>query len=349
MAERSESVGRHRAQLDFPVREDQCLRRDFTLGGAVELWGVGLPAHVEARRDRTETSDGLDDYQRASAPHHRLGEPNSCGVSPAGSTTPHFLRGVAPIVCAMIASPDFSSSVKPARTATDRAARAASTREEALHDIALVRRFNAGDESAFVEIIARYRERMFAVAFSMLRNRADAEEIAQDTFIRAHRGLAGFRGDSALGTWLHRIALNLSRNRYWYNFRRGQHTTRPFDSEFSDDNPTTLASLIASDVPSPVQEATTSEFSELVDVCMEQLGPGHREVLTRRNILNCSYDEIARTLGISIGTVKSRIARARGSLRVLLAKACPEFAPDAAPSEWFESTRHAGGMEVIWA
>lgn len=249
----------------------------------------------------------------------------------------------------MVASTDFSGFVKPAPTKADRAARAIGPRQEALHDAALVRRFTGGDESAFVEIITRYRERMFFVAFSMLRNRADAEEIAQDTFIRAHRGLAGFRGDSALATWLHRIALNLSRNRYWYNFRRRQHATRPFDSAFSDDNTTTLAGLIASDAPSPVQETAISEFSELVAACTEQLGPSHREILMRRNVLNCSYDEIARTLGISIGTVKSRIARARENLRVLLVNMCPEFAPDSSPSEWFDPVRPAGHLEIICA
>ena len=248
----------------------------------------------------------------------------------------------------MVASTDFSGFVKPAPT-TDRAARATGARQEALHDAALVRRCRGGDESAFVEIITRYRAKMFFVAFSLLRNRADAEEIAQDTFVRAHRGLAGFRGDSALATWLHRIALNLSRNRYWYNCRRRQHAMRPFDSAVSDDNATTLAGLIASEAPSPVQEAAISEFSELVAVCMERLGPDHREILMQRNVLNGSYDEIARTLGISIGTVKSRIARARESLRVLLIKLCPEFAPDSSPSEWFDPVRPSGHLEIICA
>jgi RNA polymerase sigma-70 factor (ECF subfamily) len=249
----------------------------------------------------------------------------------------------------MVASNDFSSSVYPPRSASDRAARTAASRAEALHDVELVRRFRAGDESAFTEIMTRYREKMFSVAFSLLRNRADAEEIAQDTFIRAHRGLANFRGDSALATWLHRIALNLSRNRYWYFFRRGRHTTWSFDTAFSDDNQATLASVVASDAPTPVQEATTSEFSDLVSECMERLGPGHRDILTRRNIRNCSYHEIATALGVSIGTVKSRIARARVSLRALLASACPEFAPDASPREWFDRTRSSGLLEVICA
>ena len=249
----------------------------------------------------------------------------------------------------MVASIDFTSSAKPARPVTDRAARAAASRQEALHDVELVRRFRGGDESAFVEIVTRYREKMFAVAFSLLQNRADAEEIAQDTFIRAYGGLARFRGDAALATWLHRITLNLSRNRYWYNFRRCQHTTRSFDSAFNDDNETTLASLIASDAPNPVQEAETSELAELVAVCMERLGPGHRAILTRRNTMNCSYDEIALTFGISIGTVKSRIARARDNLRGLLAKACPEFAPTVPAGEWFDPARRSGRREILCA
>jgi len=91
---------------------------------------------------------------------------------------------------------------------------------EAAYDTQLVNRFNAGDESAFVEIMHRYHGRLFSLSHNLLRNAADAEEIVQDAFIRAHRGLSKFRGDSSLATWLYRIALNLSRNRYWYFFRR---------------------------------------------------------------------------------------------------------------------------------
>lgn len=249
----------------------------------------------------------------------------------------------------MIASTDFSSTLGATRVLPDRNARANAARQEAMIDAALVLRFKAGDETAFVEIVTRYRPKMFAIAFALLRNRADAEEIAQDAFIRAHRGLALFRGESTLATWLHRIALNLSRNRYWYNFRRHQHDTKSFDSALSEDNQATLASLVASGAPSPAQDAATNEFSELVAECMQELGAGHREILTRRNTLNCTYDEIARTLGISIGTVKSRIARARKNLRVLLAKACPEFAPDAAAADWFEPVRPSGTLNMICA
>src|SRR5579883_1178027 len=95
----------------------------------------------------------------------------------------------------------------------------------AIEDTELVRRFVGGDETAFVEIMRRYQAKIFAVAHSLLHNHADAEEITQDTFIRAHRNLPRFRGDSSLATWLHRIAVNLARNRYWYFFRRKRHAT----------------------------------------------------------------------------------------------------------------------------
>ena len=80
---------------------------------------------------------------------------------------------------------------------------------------------------------------------------------------------------------------------------------------------------------------------------MEQLDARHREILTLRNVLNRSYDEIAQTLGINVGTVKSRIARARENLRTLLAAACPEFALDSEASDWFIPTRSTYGRPTI--
>jgi len=245
-------------------------------------------------------------------------------------------------------STSFVSSAKT-RTASERAARAAASHAEAEHDAELVKRFNAGDEAAFVEIMTRYREKIFSVALALLRNRADAEEIAQDTFIRAHRGLGRFRGDSSLATWLHRIAVNLARNRYWYFFRRRRHATLSLDCALSEDSDATFADLVATDAPSPSREAATGEFSALVSECMEKLDARHREILTLRNLLNRSYDEIAQALGINVGTVKSRIARARGNLRALLAEACPEFASDAEPGDWFEPNRSSGRLEVAAA
>lgn len=246
-----------------------------------------------------------------------------------------------------------SSAPNPSADATAfanrRAERAAASKAEAAHDAALVRRFHEGDESAFVEIMGRYREKIFAIALGLLRNRADAEEIAQDTFIRAHRGLGRFRGDSSLATWLHRIVVNLARNRYWYFFRRRRHATLSLDCPLSDDSAATFSDLVAADEPDPARTSATNEFADLVATCMEKLDAQHREILTLRNLLHRPYDEIAQTLGINVGTVKSRIARARENLRALLTEACPEFAPEAEPSEWFEPVRNAGRLALAYA
>jgi RNA polymerase sigma-70 factor (ECF subfamily) len=240
------------------------------------------------------------------------------------------------------ASPSPSSH----RPESSRAVRSGDSAREAAYDAGLVRRFNDGDEAAFVEIVARHRGRLLSVALSHLRNHADAEEIAQDTLIRAHRALARFRGDSSLATWLHHIAANLSRNRYKYFFCRRRHASVSLDSAISEGQPGTFADLVACDDPAPDRRAATDEFSELIGQCLEGLGAQHREILALRNGQRCSYGEIARTLGITVGTVKSRIARARESLRLLLVETYPEYSADAPPASWFEPARASGYLAV---
>lgn len=218
---------------------------------------------------------------------------------------------------------------------------------ESAHDAILVNRFNNGDESAFVEIMERYHARLFSLAHNLLRNAADAEEIVQDTFIRAHRGLARFRGDSSLATWLYRIALNLSRNRYWYFFRRRRQDSLSLDRPLADASDATFADLVSAPEADPAHEAVTNEFVELVSTCMDRLDPSHREILTMRNILDLPYDEIARALRINVGTVKSRIARARDHLRRLLSECAPEFGPESEPGDLLDGLRVAHGRHAI--
>ncbi len=249
----------------------------------------------------------------------------------------------------MIAPADFSSSFRPVPAMTDSADRAMVARQEAQYDATLVRRFNAGDERAFDEIVARYRTKLFHVAFGLLKNHADAEEIAQDAFLRAHRGLDRFRGEASLSVWLHCITLNLSRNRYWYFFRRRRHATVSLDCPLREGDSATFADLVPTDDAGPDREAAAKEFAELVASCMERLGGRAREILVLRNTLNHTYAQIGRQLGISVGTVKSRVARARISLRLLLAKSCPEFGPNAGSMAWFDAVRPAGGVEIICA
>jgi RNA polymerase sigma-70 factor (ECF subfamily) len=238
---------------------------------------------------------------------------------------------------------------QPARPGTAHSLRSDKSRLEAAYDAELVRCFNRGDEAAFVEIVTRYRTKISSIALSHLRNHADAEEIAQDTFIRAHRGLARFRGDSSLATWLHRIAFNLSRNRCKYYHCRRRHAMLSLDCAFNEDSQATFGDLIASDSPSPAREASAGEFSDLVDKCMDRLGIRQKEILRLRNILDQSYGEIAITLGISIGTVKSRIGRAREKLRGFIAEAYPELPLGSSPLDWFETIRSSGRVALACA
>jgi len=187
--------------------------------------------------------------------------------------------------------------------------------QEVAFDRELVERFKRGDQSAFNEMVSRYWDRIYSMVHQLLRNRQDAEEVTQDAFIRAHRGLANFRGESAFSTWLYQIATNLARNRYWYWWRRKRDRSVSFDAPVGVDNDLTLAEVIPAEVESPDDIAVTEEFVSRIGRGMERLSAKHREILTLRNIKNLSYEEIAAILGISVGTVKSRIARARESLR----------------------------------
>ncbi|HEX2852017.1 MAG TPA: RNA polymerase sigma factor [Opitutaceae bacterium] len=217
---------------------------------------------------------------------------------------------------------------------------------DAAIDRGLISRFVGGDEKAFVQIMERHQRKIFNAVHALLHNYADTEEITQDTFIRAHRGLAKFRGDSSLSTWLHRIAINLARNRYWFYFRRRRQDSLSLDLPFAESTGT-FGDLIADEAHDPARGAVVAEFASLVERCMARLETAQREILTLRNVANYSYEEIAKEVGINIGTVKSRIARAREQLRVLIAETCPEFVPGAAISEWFLPSRGTAGELAI--
>ena len=182
-------------------------------------------------------------------------------------------------------------------------------------DKVLVNRIKSGDASAFDEMVSRYWDRIFARVMQLLKNRQDAEEVTQDAFVRAHRGLEKFRGDSAFSTWLFQIATNLAYNKYWYWWRRKRDASISFDQNISDEGAATLIDIIPADGRDPYDELLSREFVDRVEECMPLLSLKHTEILTLRIVDDLSYDEIADKLNISIGTVKSRIARARNSLR----------------------------------
>lgn len=187
--------------------------------------------------------------------------------------------------------------------------------QEVALDRTLVDRFKNGDQTAFDEMVQRYWDRIYAMVHQLLRNPQDAEEVTQDAFIRAHRGLVNFRGESSFSTWLYQIATNLARNRYWYWWRRKRDHTISFDQPMGPDNDTPLSEVFAAEMETPDDVTVTQELVDRIAQGMERLSAKHREILILRNVKNLAYEEIASILGISVGTVKSRIARARESLR----------------------------------
>lgn len=187
--------------------------------------------------------------------------------------------------------------------------------DQAINDQALVERYRGGDAAAFDEMVTLYWDRIFSRAFKLLNNREDAEEVTQDTFIRARKGLDNFRGEAAFSTWLYQIATNLARNKYWYWWRRKRGASVSIDQSLAEDSSLTLCDLLPAEGENPGEATVTQEFIDRVGTCMNELSPKHREILILRNVKDLSYEEIADELEISVGTVKSRIARARESLR----------------------------------
>ena len=185
-------------------------------------------------------------------------------------------------------------------------------------DELLIERIKAGDMAAYNVMVIRHYDRIFSRVLQLLNNKQDAEEVTQDAFIRAHRGLENFRGDASFSTWLYQIATNLAHNRYWYWFRRKRDQSISLDQPQCEDGSLTLENVMPCADENPAEAFVTQEFVDRVSACMQYLNDKHKEVLILRNVKNLTYDEIAQQLEISVGTVKSRIARARESLRGLM-------------------------------
>ncbi len=182
-------------------------------------------------------------------------------------------------------------------------------------DKLLVDRIKNGDDAAFEVIVNRYWDRIYARVLKLLRNHEDAEEVTQDAFLRAHRGLESFRGDASFSTWLFQIATNLAHNRYWYWWRRKRDVSLSLDQNLAEDSDSSLIDILPAEGEDPGEESVTNELARSVAECLPQLSRKHYEILDLRINRNFSYEEIAQKLSISVGTVKSRIARARESLK----------------------------------
>ncbi len=188
--------------------------------------------------------------------------------------------------------------------------------EPAAHDTELVRRCRLGETAAFDELVRRHQRLVFAVAVRLLGSRDEAQDVSQDAFVRAYRGIGGFRGESKFSTWVLSILMNLCRNRRCWWARQRQHPTVSLDEPRDADSGESRE--VPDHAPSPAVNAARAELAGQIAAALELLDDAGRAVIVLRDIEDLSYEEIAEVLGCEVGTVKSRLSRARLRLRALL-------------------------------
>ena len=186
------------------------------------------------------------------------------------------------------------------------------TREEVL-----LKAFRSGDAAAFDGLIGMYSAKLYKVAYALLGSRQDAEEVVQDTFLRAYRALRTFRGDSSLETWLHRITLNLARNKYHWNHRRGDGLNVSLTAGDGADGDSGTEN--EQDVPDRRMEPDVvleqDEIGTNIMKALSRLPDNIRETMLLRHVNDMPYELIAQKLDCKVGTVKSRLSRGREMLR----------------------------------
>lgn len=180
----------------------------------------------------------------------------------------------------------------------------------------LIRRSQQGDLEAFDSIVAAYQDRIFGLACRLMGGYDDANDLCQEVFIACFRKIGQFRGEARLQTWLYRIAVNTAKNAWKHRERRGYSKTFSIEAVSREDDSRPFE--LPSGNPSPRRQAEAIEASRALEACLERLNPEQREALVLRCIEDMSYDEIAQVLQCNLGTVKSRINRARVELRELM-------------------------------
>src|SRR5215471_9414357 len=182
--------------------------------------------------------------------------------------------------------------------------------EEAL----FVMRLQANEDAAYDELVRTYSASIFHVAYRMLGDSAEASDIVQEIFLKVFRNIGGFKGEAALKTWIFKIAFSeiLNRLRWWK--RRYRFATVSLDDQ-PNGTGSAHAHCLASSGPSPEQALQSKEQETAIQQALRRLSSEHRSIIVLRDIEGFSYNEIADVLGVSVGTVKSRLARARADLK----------------------------------
>ena len=192
-------------------------------------------------------------------------------------------------------------------------------------DLRLVDSLREGSESAYEELLLRFQQPVYALALRLLDDESEACDVVQEVFLKVFRNVSSFRGQSTLKTWIYRITVNEAHNaRRWF-FR---HRKADVELDKNLDESRNWKEIIPDRSRSPFDEAFDSEQHLMIEAALKRINPIFREAVALRDISDLAYEEIAEILGVSLGTVKSRILRGREALREeLMGSLKPGLAP----------------------
>ncbi len=185
---------------------------------------------------------------------------------------------------------------------------------EAPQEAELVKRARKGDLGAYDELVRRYQERIYATIYHMTANHEDANDLAQEAFIKAFQALRSFKGGSSFYTWVYRIAVNKTINFLKQRKNRAQMSLN--DLDFNAEHDPDLVALISEKTPR--REVNLAELQEKLNTAMQKLSEPHRLAVTLHDIQGLSHEEIAQIMDCNVGTVRSRLFYARQQLQAYL-------------------------------
>ncbi|WP_437711135.1 sigma-70 family RNA polymerase sigma factor [Sorangium sp. So ce448] len=200
-------------------------------------------------------------------------------------------------------------------SASARASNREARRREAEEDRELIERAQKGDQAAFRSLVERHQRRAFAIAMGLVRDENDARELVQDAFLRVYKGLGSFQGGSSFFTWLYRIVTNLAIDLMRKPGRRDLELQENQAADEQSDFP--LVARI--DGADPLNVVRRREIAGRIQAALDALPPYHRGVILMREVEGMSYEEMAQAMGVSKGTIMSRLFHARQKLQRALA------------------------------
>jgi RNA polymerase sigma-70 factor, ECF subfamily len=177
-----------------------------------------------------------------------------------------------------------------------------------------IERLKRGEAAAFETLVSERSGEIYGLLFRMTENSEEARDLTQETFLRAFQNIGRFRGEADLRTWIYRIAINQARNRWRWWRRRRRDSTVSLDATQGQSNQTLIATLAESS-ENPEEKTLAHERESALRTALQKVGRAYRETVILRDIEGFTYEEIATTLEINVGTVKSRLARGRQELR----------------------------------